>query len=204
MVRPAAMYMPSTASFGTLHSIRRPPAVLTRHETRHHMLLPPSHAFSPSWEGGFTASEFELRQELGSISIQQVETSLSPSLSLPDAPQPEPPAPKVAVVAFTALFYSGMPFEDPVPTLLKEYLPHARDMALNELEVLRHLTGVPDVADKYRAAAAPLARTPPIVELLVRCCGGTASITRCMYGHQLWLVFISIIHCMHRLSGYYQ
>ena len=40
-----------------------------------------------------------------------------------------------AVIAYTATFFTGMPFQDPVLTLLLEYLPEASEVALNELQV---------------------------------------------------------------------
>jgi hypothetical protein len=40
-----------------------------------------------------------------------------------------------ALIVYTARYYSGMPFQDPVPVLIKEYLPEARPAAQNELRV---------------------------------------------------------------------
>ncbi|KAL6782004.1 hypothetical protein ACKKBF_B10265 [Auxenochlorella protothecoides x Auxenochlorella symbiontica] len=115
--------------------------------------------------GGFHASDFELLQELGQISIQQVETS-------PGGEEPQQhalhhnTARSVAVIGYTAAYRSGMPFEDPVMVMLKEYLPAARAVAFNELQVLRALTGLPHAHEKFRAASSSLSANPPVVELL--------------------------------------
>jgi hypothetical protein len=114
-------------------------------------------------DGGFSASEFELLSELGQISIQQVEAPAE------DSPFPSTSGQRTAraaVIAYTASYFSGMPFQDPVVTLMKEYLPGARAVACNELQILKHLCGMPDIDAKWRAAAAPLSSNPPVVELL--------------------------------------
>jgi hypothetical protein len=114
-------------------------------------------------DGGFSASEFELLSELGQISIQQVEAPAD------DGPFPSTTGQRTAraaVIAYTASYYSGMPFQDPVITLMKEYLPGARAVACNELQILKHLCGMPDIDAKWRAASAPLSSKPPVVELL--------------------------------------
>lgn len=82
-------------------------------------------------DGGFYASEFELVQELGSISIQQVEQV---DFFAGGSTGGGGCTATAAVIAYTATFYSGMPFQDPVLTLLKEYLPGARAVACNELQ----------------------------------------------------------------------
>jgi len=115
-------------------------------------------------DGGFSASEFELLQELGQISIQQIDSI--DDVQFPTSIDRASPKTQTAVIAYTASYFSGMPFQDPVVTLIKEYLPGAKSVACNELQVLKHLCGMPNVADKWRAAAAPLSRSPPIVELL--------------------------------------
>ena len=114
-------------------------------------------------DGGFSASEFELLQELGQISIQQVEAPVD------DGPFPSTTGQRTAraaVIAYTASYFSGMPFQDPVVTLMKEYLPGARAVACNELQILKHLCGMPEIDSKWRAASAPLSSKPPVVELL--------------------------------------
>ena len=115
-------------------------------------------------DGGFYASEFELLQELGQISIQQIEYTADDETRLPGAAAGR--SARAAVIAYTASYFSGMPFQDPVVTLMKEYLPGAKAVACNELQVLKHLCGMPTAADKWRVAAAPLSQNPPIVELL--------------------------------------
>ena len=55
--------------------------------------------------------------------------------------------------------------QDPVNVLLKEYLPGAKSVACNELQILAHLTGgLPN--RKWHAAVEPMAAHPPIVPLL--------------------------------------
>ena len=129
-------------------------------------------------DGGFSASEFELLQELGQISIQQLSdqdqdqttTSTSSYDSSDTAPNSlssnQQKTARAAVIAYTASYFSGMPFQDPVMTLMKEYLPGAKPVACNELLILKHLCGMPDVASKWSVAASPLRQNPPIVELL--------------------------------------
>ncbi len=75
-------------------------------------------------------------------------------------------AQQTAIIAFTARYYSNLPFQDPQPTLLKEYLPGARSLGCNELQLLNHLHTLPE--QKWRAAYAPLSSDPPIVPLLGR------------------------------------
>ena len=117
-------------------------------------------------EGGFFSSEFELLQELGQISIRQVAESGDESdderVALPRAASSS----AAAVIAYTASYYSGMPFQDPVVTLVKEYLSGAAAVGANEIRVLSHLAPVPDVAGKWSVAHAPLTPSPPIVRLL--------------------------------------
>ena len=112
-------------------------------------------------DGGFSSSDFELLRELGSLSIQEIETSMGSS----GAPVSERRERK-AVIAYIASYFSGMPFQDPVAVLLKEYLPRSSDIACNELLVLNHLTGMPSVDQKWHSARALIASEPPVVELL--------------------------------------
>ena len=73
-------------------------------------------------------------------------------------------AQQTAVVAFAARYHSNLPFQDPQPTLLKEFLPGARSLGCNELQLLNHLYQNPD--QKCKAAYAPMTSDPPIVPLL--------------------------------------
>jgi len=114
-------------------------------------------------DGGFYASEFELLQELGQISIQQIDAAPDDAL-FPTAAVER--SSRTAVIAYTASYFSGMPFQDPVVCLLKEYLPGAKAVACNELVITKHLCGMPGLTDKWNAASAPLSQSPPVVELL--------------------------------------
>ena len=106
----------------------------------------------------FDASDFELVQALGSMSMQ---STLSDGRSIT----------RVALLAFAARYhprlivnYSGV--AQPAPVLLKEFLPSSRPFALNELKVVNHICKIPE-DNKYQAALErPSASTPPIVRVL--------------------------------------
>ncbi|CAK0745542.1 hypothetical protein CVIRNUC_001627 [Coccomyxa viridis] len=111
-------------------------------------------------EGGFGAQDLELIQQLGALSWV-TEVAREDPLQLSRNTVQE----QTAVVAFTALYYSGLPFQEPVTVLLKEYLPGARSVACNEMQALVHLAGgLPD--RKWHAATAPVSRDLPVVPLL--------------------------------------
>ncbi|KAL4858560.1 hypothetical protein ACK3TF_001515 [Chlorella vulgaris] len=141
-------------------------------------------------DGGFSPEEFELLQELGTINIQQVATSVD----LDDFPMPTSErSARTAVIAYTGTFFSGMPFQDPVVVLVKEYLPGAKAVACNELQVLKHLAGMPEVSMKWQTAASPLASYPPVVRLLgYFTAGQTAQAQELLEGEEpedaLWVV----------------
>lgn len=62
-----------------------------------------------------------------------------------------------AVIVYAARYHPRLAYTRPVPTLLKEYLPISRPVAMNELLLLQHLfRGLPD--DKYAAVRAPWSR----------------------------------------------
>lgn len=73
-------------------------------------------------------------------------------------------AEQTAIIAFTARYYSNLPFQDPQPTFLKEFLPGARSLGCNEMQLLNHLYTIP--SQKWKAAYAALSADPPIVPLL--------------------------------------
>ena len=57
-----------------------------------------------------------------------------------------------AVIVYAARYHPRLAYTRPVPTLLKEYLPISRPVAMNELLLLQHLfRGLPD--DKYAAVS---------------------------------------------------
>lgn len=114
-------------------------------------------------DGGLLSSEFDLVQELGRISIQQQE---DPGESPGGLPGSAVRSTREAVIAYTATFFTGMPFQDPVLTLLLEYLPEASEVALNELQILKHLTGMPRLEDKHFVASSVLTAYPPVVRLI--------------------------------------
>mmetsp|Transcript_6224 Transcript_6224/g.14948 ORF Transcript_6224/g.14948 Transcript_6224/m.14948 type:complete len:493 (-) Transcript_6224:234-1712(-) len=114
-------------------------------------------------EGGFFPEDFELFRPLGQIQVKQrVElerTSPLASTSYEEGPE------QTAVLAFTARYYSGMPFQDPVTVLVKEYLPACRSAAYKELQVMRQLLGgLPE--DKWWSASRPVSEGAPVVRLL--------------------------------------
>lgn len=103
---------------------------------------------------------------------------------------------RTAVLLYTARYYSGMPFQDPVTVLIKEYLPECRSAAYAELEVplyspsdclrLTHPVCPPSLIpsparmvtqamrrlldglpeEKWSAAVQPVGDGPPVVQLL--------------------------------------
>lgn len=117
--------------------------------------------FDPKMRAAFDPIEFELLQQLGKISIQQ-QTAGSSFLA------PSEKVSRTAIVAFLAQFFSGMPFEDPVVTFLKEYLPGSQMIACTEIITLNHLCGgMPPVDRRWKVASAfPTKDDIPIVQLL--------------------------------------
>ena len=94
-------------------------------------------------------------------------------------------AQQTAVVAFAARYHSRMAFQDAQVVLLKEYLPGARSLGCNELQLLHHLYSIPE--RKWQAASAPLSADPPVVPLLgelLRDCGDRAAAPIC--SERLW------------------
>lgn len=71
-------------------------------------------------------------------------------------------------MAFLAQYFSGMPFEDPVVTFLKEYLPGSQMIACREILALNHLCdGIPPSDQRWKVASAfPTKDDVPIVRLL--------------------------------------
>ncbi|KAL3141611.1 hypothetical protein ABBQ32_004852 [Trebouxia sp. C0010 RCD-2024] len=110
-------------------------------------------------EGGFAAQEFELVEQIGQLSWV-TETQSEDPLSLGQQRTAE----QTAIIAFTARYHSNLPFQDPQPTLLKEFLPGARSLGCNEMQLLNHLYTMP--THKWKAAYAALSADPPIVPLL--------------------------------------
>ena len=114
-------------------------------------------------------------------------------------------AQQTAVVAFAARYHSNLPFQDPQPTLLKEFLPGARSLGCNELQLLNHLYHIPD--QKWKAAYAPMTSDPPIVPLL----GRHAMLDSAMYAPRnfakehllmVYLAFMCLIQTCHaRFAG---
>lgn len=95
-----------------------------------------------------------------SQTLQVTETQSENPISLGQQRTPQ----QTAIIAFTARYYSNLPFQDPQPTLLKEFLPGARSLGCNELQLLNHLHTIP--YQKWKAAYAPMSSDLPIVPLL--------------------------------------
>lgn len=57
------------------------------------------------------------------------------------------PSSSPSVYVYAARYTTGLPFQAPLTTLVKEYSPAARAVALNELLILSHLCGLP--SDKW-------------------------------------------------------
>eukprot|EP00891_Asterochloris_glomerata_P005155 jgi/Astpho2/5155/Aster-x0666 len=115
--------------------------------------------FAEVGDGGFSTNEFELVQQLGQLSWV-TETQSADPLALGQ----QKSAQQAAVVAFAARYHSRMAFQDAQVVLLKEYLPGARSLGCNELQLLNHLYSIPE--RKWQAASAPLSADPPVVPLL--------------------------------------
>lgn len=123
-------------------------------------------------DGGFCSSEFELYQELGRISVQRVETDAEASAAVGGLPL-RTSSTQAAVVAFLARYISGRPYEGPAPAFLKEFLPGAKALALNELTIYSKLTG-PLPEAKWPAAVANLDQDLPVMPLLGYFCAGSS------------------------------
>ena len=146
--------------------------------------------FDEVGEGGFAAQEFELVEQIGQLSWVSSRVMLPCQVMLddPSCLQPlmlammqvtemqsgdpvsigrQPTAQQTAIIAFAARYHSNMPFQDAQPSMLKEFLPGARSLGCNELQLLNHLHALPH--NKWKAAYAPLAKEPPIVPLLGQC-----------------------------------
>jgi hypothetical protein len=79
-------------------------------------------------EGGFQGADFALVQQLGRLSVGR---------STSRGGAGDPPSASVAAVAYAARYEPGVPFQQPAPVLLKEYLQRA--LALNELLAVARL-----------------------------------------------------------------
>ncbi|KAL6749999.1 hypothetical protein V8C86DRAFT_2824458 [Haematococcus lacustris] len=102
-------------------------------------------------DGGFESEDFELVQRIGRISVQAAATTSDAQSS-------------TAVVAYIARYVACGLYARPPAALVKEYLPVAKSIALNELLLLHHLCGVPE--DKHQAIMAAPSSEVPVVPLL--------------------------------------
>ncbi|GFH27472.1 protein kinase domain-containing protein, partial [Haematococcus lacustris] len=102
-------------------------------------------------DGGFESEDFELVQRIGRISVQAAATTSDAESS-------------TAVVAYIARYVACGLYARPPAALVKEYLPVAKSIALNELLLLHHLCGVPE--DKHQAIMAGPSSEVPVVPLL--------------------------------------
>jgi len=113
--------------------------------------------------GGFESFDFEMFRALGQVQIQQ-RTALERESPLASTSYEEGPE-RTALIAYTARYYSGMPFQDPVTVFIKEVMPEARPAAENELRVMQQLVGrLPE--EKWQAAMRSIELEPPVVTLL--------------------------------------
>jgi len=87
----------------------------------------------------FDADDFEIVQSLGYLGVKVSERNdLILETEAPNKP---------TVVAFVARYFSGKPYQYPVLTLLKEFLPPSIRIAENEFRILSHLSQIPE--DKW-------------------------------------------------------
>ena len=87
----------------------------------------------------FDVDEFEIVQSLGYLSVKVTR----PKTLLEDPSVSDSASNSTAVLAFVARYFSGKPYQYPVFTLLKEYLPPARAIAENEFRALMRLSAIP-------------------------------------------------------------
>lgn len=71
---------------------------------------------------------------------------------------------QAALIAYAARYYSTLPFQGPVVTLLKEYLPAAWPVACNELLALSQLLG--GLPDEKWTVSCRILLFPPFLLLL--------------------------------------
>ena len=76
-------------------------------------------------------------------------------------------AQQTAVIAYSARYNSGGPFQEPCTVFIKEFLPIAMDVACNELQTVTQLINALP-SRKWHAAMAPASPDLPIVPLLGR------------------------------------
>lgn len=118
----------------------------------------------------------DVRAHLTCATLEQVtETQSEDPMSLGQQRTAE----QTAIIAFTARYYSNLPFQDPQPTFLKEFLPGARSLGCNEMQLLNHLYTIP--TQKWKAAYAALSADPPIVPLLGK---QTITLSCCYASHK--------------------
>lgn len=80
-------------------------------------------------EPDFDIDDFEIVQTLGYLSVRSSKSRDQEA---------------AAVVAFVARYFSGRPYQYPVLTLLKEYLPSAKAIAENEFGAVMQLAPLPE------------------------------------------------------------
>ncbi|BDA41790.1 hypothetical protein COCOBI_02-5840 [Coccomyxa sp. Obi] len=130
--------------------------------------------------------DIELIQQLGRLSWVTESAREDPLQVFRNTVQQQ-----TAVIAFKGQYYSGLPFQDPIPVLLKEFLPGARSVACNELQTLVHLAeGLP--GSKWHAAREAMSADLPIVPLLGYFWGSQSNAGASMSAEEekvLWLVY---------------
>lgn len=149
--------------------------------------------FAEVGPGGLLASDFQLIQQLARLSVQQVTPDASAANPLMASAAQETAF--AAIVIFAGQYYSGMPYEDPAPVFLKEYLPGARTVAVNELATVHFLMGGALPTQKWAAATAPTTQLPVVPLLGYFEAGlskaGASQLTDARAGEEptLWLAF---------------
>lgn len=102
-------------------------------------------------EGGFQGADFALVQQLGRLSVGRSTTRGGGDGSGGPSSSSSSSSSSVAAVAYAARFEPGVPYQQPAPVLLKEYLQ--RPLALNELLAVARLQEVEDREDWEEQAA---------------------------------------------------
>ncbi|KAK9815061.1 hypothetical protein WJX73_006220 [Symbiochloris irregularis] len=110
-------------------------------------------------DGGVAADDFEVQQQLGQLSW----VTEKPQENLLQLNRPASSA-RTAILLFLAHFFSRQAYQGVVKVLLKEYLPGATAVAVNEVQTMTHLQELPQ--STWQAANAPVSAIQPYVPLL--------------------------------------
>lgn len=109
-------------------------------------------------DGGFTPEDFEVQQQLGQLSWVTERPQDSP-LQVTRAGSE-----RLAILLFLATYYSRQAYTGAIRVLLKEFLPGASAVAVNEVQIMTRLHPLPQ--EPWRDARTPISSDTPFVPLL--------------------------------------